>query len=442
MSLLKIVQWRDLENWSANYYFQKINNSSNFQFVCLDNIIKEENNKIKPFENPEKEFGILGVNNKIGIFDNEIMLGKNIKQPYKIVENNFISYNPYRVNVGSIGIKTKEQKFNLISSAYVVFSCNENKILPNFLFLLFKTNNFNQTIRDNTKGSVRQTLSFDILSSLKIPLPPLNIQEQFVANYQEKMTKIAQLKQEIEHIEEDSKNYLLSMLGLEKNISEQQKTKENLLFFKKWSEIKDWGVESNLLKEFNATSNYPITAIKEMAEINPKTELKNLNSCSFLPMEAVSTDGFILKNEEQNTKNSKGFTKFQENDIIWAKITPCMQNKKSAICKNLINGIGFGSTEFYVFRIKENTNLNFLYHFLRNDYFIEIAKKNFKGSAGQQRVPKSFLENFQIPLPPLNIQQEISSHLDELQEQIDKKKEEMAYLEMLAKSEFEQAVFA
>ena len=89
MSLLKIVQWRDLENWSANYYFQKINNSSNFQFVCLDNIIKEENNKIKPFENPEKEFGILGVNNKIGIFDNEIMLGKNIKQPYKIVENNF-----------------------------------------------------------------------------------------------------------------------------------------------------------------------------------------------------------------------------------------------------------------------------------------------------------------------------------------------------------------
>lgn len=442
MSFLKFIKWSDLENWSANYYFQEKTKKSDFQYVLLNSVIKEENNKIKPFESPEQKFGILGVNNKTGIFDNEIMLGKNIKQPYKIVKNNFIAYNPYRVNVGSIGIKTEEQKFDLISSAYVVISCDYNKILPKFLFLLFKTDNFNKTIRDNTKGSVRQTLSFDILKSLQIPLPPIDIQEKIVDEYQKRILEIENLKKQNEIIEQNSKNYLLQELGIDNLNSQSEFNKTNkILHFKKYSEIKDWSVESSLLKTLNMSKQYPIVSIKEMAEINPRTDFQNLNYCSFLPMEAISTDGFILKNEKQNTKDSKGFTKFKENDIIWAKITPCMQNKKSVICKNLINGFGIGSTEFYVFRVKQNTNLKFLYHFLRNDYFIDIAKKHFKGSAGQQRVPKSFLENFQIPLPPLNIQKQIVEYLDDLQMQIDKNKTEISNLEIIAKKEFEMAVF-
>lgn len=442
MSLLKIVQWRDLENWSANYYFRDIK-SIKFTETKLSSFLKRVKKEIIVDDNVTYKRVTIKTKNQ-GIYLRDELIGKNIgtKKQYIINSNQFL-ISKIDARNGAFGIVPNELNNAIITASFLNYEINEEIINPLYLNLFVSTNYFIEICENNSSGTTgRRNVSEELFLNSTIPLPPLNIQEQFVTNYQEKMAKIAQLQQEIEHIEEDSKNYLLSMLGLEKNISEQQKTKENLLFFKKWSDIKDWGVESNLLKEFNATSNYPITAIKEMAEINPRTELKNLNSCSFLPMEAISTDGFILKNEEQNTKNSKGFTKFQENDIIWAKITPCMQNKKSAICKNLINGIGFGSTEFYVFRIKENTNLNFLYHFLRNDYFIKIAKKNFKGSAGQQRVPKSFLENFQIPLPPLNIQQEISSHLDELQEQIDKKKEEMAYLEMLAKSEFEQAVFA
>ena len=202
----KFIPWNMLENWSAKYYFQKTRDGGNYPLEYLGNILKEEKNKIKPFENPDKEFGILGVNNKIGIFDNEILLGKQIKQPYKIVKNGFLAYNPYRVNVGSIGLKTEEQEFNLISSAYVVFSCKKEKIVPEFMFLIFKTEAFNEMIRSNTKGSVRQTFSYDILSSLQIPLPRIDIQEKIVAEYKDKMAQIEKLKSEIKSIETEVEN--------------------------------------------------------------------------------------------------------------------------------------------------------------------------------------------------------------------------------------------
>jgi type I restriction enzyme S subunit len=108
----------------------------------------------------------------------------------------------------------------------------------------------------------------------------------------------------------------------------------------------------------------------------------------------------------------KGYTYFKENDILFAKITPCMENGKCAIARNLVNGIGFGSTEFHVLRPMQNVTSEWVYYFIQQKSFREEAKKYMTGSVGQQRVPADFLENTKIPLPPLEDQKKTVAYLD------------------------------
>lgn len=109
---------------------------------------------------------------------------------------------------------------------------------------------------------------------------------------------------------------------------------------------------------------------------------------------------------------SKGFPIFAENDVLFAKITPCMENGKAAIARHLENGIGAGSTEFFVLRPSSRILSEYIFHFIRRTGFRATCKANFTGSAGQQRVPKSFLEKVAIPLPPLDEQRRIVGLLD------------------------------
>src|SRR5690606_7764208 len=97
-------------------------------------------------------------------------------------------YNPYRINVGSIGLKLPEHKYKYISPAYVVFSCKSD-LLPEYLFAMFKTERFNAIINENTTGSVRQNLSYNKLSQIDIPLPSIKEQKILVEAYQSKLNQ-------------------------------------------------------------------------------------------------------------------------------------------------------------------------------------------------------------------------------------------------------------
>jgi len=123
---------------------------------------------------------------------------------------------------------------------------------------------------------------------------------------------------------------------------------------------------------------------------------------TFVPMEAVDElTGRITKRiTRPYSEISKGYTFFKEGDVLFAKITPCMQNGKSAIAHNLIDGIGFGSTEFHILRPKQEIKKEWVYYFIRTEEFRKRAEVHFEGSAGQQRVPKDFIERTFIPLPP------------------------------------------
>ncbi len=148
--------------------------------------------------------------------------------------------------------------------------------------------------------------------------------------------------------------------------------------------------------------------------INPsKTEIKNISDeteVSFVEMASVSDRGYIMNNVPKSLGELRkgSYTYFAENDIIIAKITPCMENGKCAIAKNLINGIAMGSSEFHVFRCLPQILNGYLFAILNNDYVRLIAQKNMKGSSGHKRVPEIFYKEMMIPMPPINIQKKIA----------------------------------
>lgn len=160
------------------------------------------------------------------------------------------------------------------------------------------------------------------------------------------------------------------------------------------------------------SKTYPEYKLSEVALINPNTSFRDLDDNSeitFIPMDAIDeTNGVVTKTYYRKVSEYKGYTKFKEGDLIWAKITPCMQNGNSAIIRNAKQGYGFGSTEFFVIRPKnDNVLIEYIYILLRDQRILNNAMNYFGGSAGQQRVPKEFLINFRLPLPPIEMQRKV-----------------------------------
>lgn len=127
---------------------------------------------------------------------------------------------------------------------------------------------------------------------------------------------------------------------------------------------------------------------------------------------AKESAGGIFPEERPLSQVAKGYTYFEEGDVLFAKITPCMQNGKHNIARGLLNGFGFGTTEFHVIRPGSATLAEWILNIIRQPSVLREAEANFEGTAGQQRVPKRFLENLPIPLPPLEEQRRIVARLD------------------------------
>jgi hypothetical protein len=136
---------------------------------------------------------------------------------------------------------------------------------------------------------------------------------------------------------------------------------------------------------------------RRIEELNPRsrTPLEAGTPVSFVPMSAVDeVFGEIVGAEDRPIEEvSRGYTPFTDGDVLFAKITPCMQNGKAAVARNLRNGVGFGSTEFHVLRPKPLELSEWLFHFVRCESFRKGAAANLTGTAGQQRVPAEFLAN-------------------------------------------------
>lgn len=247
---------------------------------------------------------------------------------------------------------------------------NENDLAKKFLFEYIVSHQF---IFKGYHGATFDAISTDDLRAIKIPFPPSKVQKQIV-----EACKV--IDREFEEAE--------------KTIIEQKEAIDKLIV-----DLESYG--------------HPKKKISDLAIVNPsKTEVQHIDGntiVSFVEMASVSEEGYISHREDRLLKDVKrgSYRYFAEGDIIIAKITPCMENGKCAIATNLTNEIGFGSSEFHVFRVNEELSSNkFVFAFLNREKIRKEAEKNMTGSSGHRRVPDTFYKNLQIPVPTDKREQE------------------------------------
>ena len=160
-----------------------------------------------------------------------------------------------------------------------------------------------------------------------------------------------------------------------------------------------------------------LVPLSEAVEVNPKIDRSALHDdldVSFVPMAAVEalSGGIDLSTVRKYAEVKKGYTHFRDGDILFAKVTPCMENGKMAIARKLVNGVGFGSTEFHVLRPRAGVDARYIYYFVSSQTFRKDASGHMTGAVGLRRVPSAYLEEQLIPLPHIEEQRRIVAELE------------------------------
>lgn len=241
-----------------------------------------------------------------------------------------------------------------------------NKILPEFLCAYTNFPHGKMQIEANQRGVAQKHFNVSLYNAMKIVVPDLDKQQEFVQI----------LKQSDKSKFTGFKSQFIEMFG------------------EPGKDDKGWGV----------------TTLDECCVLNPKRprDIDDELMVSFVPMPAVSEDGKIDCSDIRPYKEvRKGFTYFAEDDVLFAKITPCMENGKGAVAKGLAGGIGSGSTEFHVLRpIDGKSNPYWLYILTMFESFRVGARKVMTGTGGQLRVPIGYLKYYPISLPPIELQEQ------------------------------------
>lgn len=438
---LKVVSFNNWLNWDAKSYATN-NLKSDYEFVKLASVLQEQTKKVKLKDFPDQEFGILGVNNKTGIFDAYSEKGSKINQPYKTMKTNWIAYNPYRVNVGSVGIKTVNEKYEYISNAYVVFSCIEEKLNTDFFFRLFKTDTFNNLVKKSTKGSVRQNLSYDLLSNIQIPLPPITTQKALVVGYDKELTEATKLENKVKELNEKIESYLMHEPGI--TIEEKQKTKG--LFFINFRDLKKWTYTETISKKIEEKSKYKPSQIMKISDDisrgkSPKYDEKSENiilnqKCN--RWNEIDLDFAKTVNKDW-WKKQKLLTK--EGDVLINSTGEGTIGRSSFISKKYA-GLLFDS-HILLFRGKQDliNGKYFVYWFnskINQEYLNEIKSAQ---TTKQTELGSNNLGNMLIPLPSIDIQNKIVNKIDNWEKEIEDTKQKVELLKTEAKKKFEDNLF-
>lgn len=317
-------------------------------------------------------------------------------------------------------------------------------VSPVFLKLLLNCTFVQQQIKRNSIQTTIPKIGLDRIGKLRIPvIPPIHIQEKIIDIY----TKAQETKQAKD---EKAKSLLVSIdsfLIEVLDIASNQQHEKKSIFSITISNLMGQRLDVSSCKEhFEMLSNkYPNRKLSSLVEIDPIIKFTGFNddtTISFIPMECIDEKyGEISEQREISISQIKGYTKFEEGDLLWAKITPCMQNGKSAIAQNLKNGVGCGSTEYYVIRPKTKDLLvDYVYLILRHSEVLKAAQGSFGGSAGQQRVSSQYMKSIVIPFPSKDIQQSIVDVIKERKQRAKQLQIEGTEMLKKAKQEIEKLI--
>lgn len=481
---LMFIRYKDIENWSVQYAISnRLRFGQQYELKKIGSFLSRNKTPIVVKDDTYYKRVTIKTNNG-GCCLRDKMLGKRIgtKLQFKISSGQFI-LSKIDARNGAMGVVPVECDNAIITSNFWTFDVDNTLVNSDYLSLITTTKEFVKFAENASNGTTnRHYLQESLFLNVKVPLPTLDKQQALVKAYNDRLSKAKRLEQNVKEVENNIEDYMLSELGIQPQgypITESElpmvrepqveyvvnhkqnvdaadtylwgdeiKKEYKYLKFVRFKDITEWGYDR--LNGYNGnllhSTVYPNMTLASLLEINPKTEFYELqvnDDISFIPMECIS-DEYGEWKEKRTCKiaSSKGYTKFKDGDLIWARITPCMQNGKSAVVNEMKNGYGCGSTEFHVLRNHNaNLNIHYVHSLLRLPMVLNDARKSFTGSAGQQRVPKSYLEKLIIPMPSMNIQNSIVEHINKQKLQIKELRQQAETLRKEALEEFEKEIF-
>ncbi|TVQ95434.1 MAG: restriction endonuclease subunit M/S [Desulfovibrionales bacterium] len=283
------------------------------------------------------------------------------------------------------GTVNKSQPKSWITGNAMVVKPKNDRLTKDFLYYAIKNTDLKSTIT----GSAQPQITRQSLAPLKLPLPPLEVQKEIVAEIEG-----------YQHVIDGAR-----------------------------------AVIDNYRPHIPIDPEWPMVELGEVVAINPrKSEVSDLPGdtvVSFVPMAHLGEHSIAFDPKESKTLSEVGasYTYFRDNDVLIAKVTPCFENGKAGIARHLSNGIGFGSSEFYVIRCSDKVLSEWAYLFVACPAFRTTATEKMTGTGGLQRVPRAVLERYPVPLPPLSTQQAIVAEIEAEQKLVDANRELISRME-------------
>ena len=300
--------------------------------------------------------------NDDGSLNDDIKTAEVIEDKYRLIPGDIV----FARTGATVGKTYMHETGNAIYAGYLIkYQMNESKMKPAFMKAFTHSKTYYNWVANSQKVGAQPNISAAQYDNMPVLVPQIEKQEEFLA---------------ICH-QADKSGFV--------------------------------GVKSQFIEMFgnplSQVQRYPLEKLGDCCVLNPRRpsiSLSDTDMVSFVPMPCVSENGYLQDvADEEYGKVKKGFTYFENKDVLFAKITPCMENGKGAIAQELTNGIGMGSTEFHVLRpIEGKSNSYWLLALTRMPIFREQASKNMSGTGGQKRVGASFLDNFMVGLPPVEEQ--------------------------------------
>ena len=301
-------------------------------------------------------------------------------------------------------------------ASYLIRVQPSKYILTKYVKLFFESNYYWEQIKLNSVGIGQPNVNGTILGKLNIPIPPFTEQQRIVEEIErwfKLIDIIEQGKTDLQSTIKQAKNKILDLAIHGKLVPQDPNDEPASELLKRINPKAEITCDNGHYKQLPST--WCNAKLKEVFTINPKNKVLDNINAGFIPMTYIDDEySGTFKYEIKKWNDIKrGFTHFADGDIAVAKISPCLENRKSMILEKLPNGIGAGTTELYIFR-SLNIIPKFALYFFKSDFFIRQCIGTFNGVVGQQRVARKIIEDMRFPLPPLSEQQRIVTKIEEL----------------------------
>ena len=344
-----------------------------------------------------------------------------------------------------------------IYASYLIRIRTSQQLNPKYIKYFFGSLCYWNQITDKSSGIGQPNVNWTSLANLYIPIPPYYEQGRILPAIEKSFAQIDSLekdKSDLQTAIKQAKSKILDLAIRGKLVPQDSSDEPASVLLERLREEKEAKIKAGELKrDKNDSYIYKSTTdncyyqrfadgheediseeipcelpeswawcrIKDICTINPKNKLDDNLEVSFIPMTLI--DAGYTNHHGQETRVWKkiktGFTHFAENDVAIAKISPCFENKKSAILQNLKNGYGAGTTELYILRACSIVLPEYLFWIVKTDSFINEGVGNFSGVVGQQRLARDIVENYYIPLPPIKEQKRIVDKILAVFEKLD-----------------------